>query len=107
MLYGDFDGTKVLLTGDAGKDALTRASYFAESQQIDLKQCSFVQVPHHGSRRNVSPSVLNKIIGEKVAEGSTANKSAYVSVAKQSEDHPKKVVVNAFIRRGATVFRVF
>lgn len=104
VLYGNFDGTQVLLTGDAGKDALTRASYYAESQLIDLKQCSFIQVPHHGSRRNVSPSVLNKIVGEKVKEGTAATKSAYVSVAKQSEDHPKKVVVNAFIRRGANVY---
>ncbi len=105
VLYGDFDGTKVMLTGDAGKDALTRASYYAETLKIDLTQCSLIQVPHHGSRRNVSPSVLDKIVGEKVAKGSTASKSAYVSVAKLSEDHPKKVVVNAFIRRGANVFK--
>jgi beta-lactamase superfamily II metal-dependent hydrolase len=105
VMFGDIDGTKVLLTGDAGKDSLTRASYYAESQQIDLKQCSFIQAPHHGSRRNVSPSVLNKIIGEKVVEGSSANKSAYISVAKLSKDHPKKVVVNAFIRRGAKVYK--
>jgi beta-lactamase superfamily II metal-dependent hydrolase len=105
ILYADFDGSKVLLTGDAGKEALTKASYYAESQKIDLRECKLVQVPHHGSRRNVSPSVLDKIVGEKVAEGSSPTKSAYVSVAQNSEDHPKKVVVNAFIRRGAKVFK--
>lgn len=105
VLYGDFDSTSVMLTGDAGKNALTRASYFAESQKIDLKQCSFIQIPHHGSRRNVSPSVLNKIIGERVAQGSNPSKRAFVSVSKLSEDHPKKVVVNAFIRRGVKVIK--
>ena len=64
VLYGDFDGHKVLLTGDAGKIALHNSAEYADGLKINLAECNFVQMPHHGSRRNVSPSVLNRIIGE-------------------------------------------
>ncbi|WP_284561086.1 hypothetical protein [Bacillus sp. T2.9-1] len=49
------------------------------------------------------PSVLDIIIGEKVSEGTEQTTTTLVSVSKLTEDHPKKVVVNAFIRRGATI----
>jgi beta-lactamase superfamily II metal-dependent hydrolase len=54
-----------------------------------------VQIPHHGSRRNVSPSVLNHITAQ----------IALVSVAPKSTTHPRRKVTNAFKRRGAQVFR--
>ncbi|WHY63272.1 ComEC/Rec2 family competence protein [Cytobacillus firmus] len=104
VLYANVDDYKVLLTGDAGKQALHNSADYAESIGVDLKECSFVQMPHHGSRRNVSPSVLDRIIGERVPEGDQPTTTTYVSVSKQTEDHPKKIVVNAFIRRGAKVF---
>lgn len=103
VLHADIDGYKVLLTGDAGKQALHNSADYAEGIGIDLRECIFVQMPHHGSRRNVSPSVLDRIIGEKIPEGIQPNTTTFVSVSKQTEDHPKKVVVNAFIRRGAKV----
>jgi beta-lactamase superfamily II metal-dependent hydrolase len=54
-----------------------------------------MQVPHHGSRRNVSPSVLNEITCE----------HALVSVAPKSTTHPRRKVTNAFKRRGAKVYK--
>lgn len=103
VLYGNIDGYEVLLTGDAGKQALHNSADYAETLGKDLRNCTFVQIPHHGSRRNVSPSVLNRILGEKLSIGSTPTTTAYVSVSKQTKEQPKKVVVNAFIRRGAKV----
>lgn len=104
VLYGDMgeDGA-FLLTGDAGVQALTAAADYADYKGIDLHKVTFHQIPHHGGRRNVSPSVLNRIVGAIQPRGTTPKKTAYVSVAKNS-DHPKKMVVNAYIRRGVRVY---
>lgn len=95
VLYGDFGGSGVLFTGDAGRLALTRAIAYAGTLGISLRGLNCVQIPHHGSRRNVSPSVLNNIIAQ----------IALVSVAPKSTTHPRRQVTNAFKRRGARVFR--
>ncbi len=99
----DFDG--FLLVGDAGVRALNEAIDYLESLYEDVKNdVQFYQVPHHGSRRNINPSTLNRMLGSKVAEGETRNKTAIASVAKNS-DHPLKMVTNAYIRRGVTVYK--
>jgi beta-lactamase superfamily II metal-dependent hydrolase len=103
VLYGNLDGRGVLLTGDAGIQALEKASDFATALGIDLASSRFIQVPHHGSRNNVSPAVLNRIVGKNVPQGSATTKTAFVSASKESETHPRKVVTNAFLRRGANV----
>jgi beta-lactamase superfamily II metal-dependent hydrolase len=64
VLYGDFgDSQRVLLTGDAGVNALTWAANYGEALQLPFQRFSFVQIPHHGSRRNVGPTILNRILG--------------------------------------------
>jgi beta-lactamase superfamily II metal-dependent hydrolase len=94
ILLLTFDGDKILLTGDAGIPALTAAADFAESRGTPLKELYLMQVPHHGSRRNVGPTVLNRVMG----------KNAIVSVGPDcAPKHPAKKVTNAFIRRGARV----
>jgi beta-lactamase superfamily II metal-dependent hydrolase len=95
VLYGNFGGQGVLLTGDAGRLALTRAILYAHSLGISLRALNCIQIPHHGSRRNVSPSVLNEIMGQ----------FALVSVAPKSATHPRRKVTNAFNRRGARVYK--
>jgi len=89
------DGQKFLLTGDAGTDALERAIKFAELQGISIEKVRFFQVPHHGSRRNIGPTILNQIKPE----------TAFISVAfKGAPKHPSKRVTNALLRRGAKVY---
>jgi len=104
ILFADFDGRGVLLTGDAGIQALNRAADFAVLYAVDLPtRLKFVQVPHHGSRHNVSTSVLNRIVGpRRLVNDGTFSKAAYVSAGKESTTHPRKMVINAFIRRGAS-----
>ena len=97
------DNYGVLLTGDAGRQALTKAYEYALSLIYNLKQCRFIQMPHHGSRRNVSPDLLDKLLGKILPKGSSAKKTSYVNTSKGAPDHPKKSVVNAFIRRGVKV----
>ncbi len=104
VLHGDFGTTSVLLTADAGVNALMWAHKFAVAQGIDLTRTALVQVPHHGSRRNVTPTVLDLIVGPKLPSGSTTKKIAIVSAPKDDEVHPRRVVANAFLRRGAPVY---
>ena len=97
------DNCGVLLTGDAGRQALTNAYEYALDCGYDLQQCQFVQMPHHGSRRNVSPDLLNKLLGPILPAFSLARKISFVNTSMGAPDHPKKSVVNAFIRRGVKV----
>lgn len=96
-------GHRLLLTGDAGIQALTKAYKYALSRGYNLQQCRFIQMPHHGSRRNVSPNLLDMLLGPILPEGSPAKKTSFVNTSKGAPDHPKKSVVNAFIRRGVKV----
>lgn len=82
-----YAGQKALFTGDAGIPALKR---IIDLNGIALDDLQILQVPHHGSKRNVSPSILNSIKA----------KSAYVSCPKNGDPkHPAKKVTNALIRR--------
>lgn len=104
VLYGDFGiGRRVLLTGDAGLWGLTMAVYYAEQAGLPLQDFMFVQVPHHGSRRNVGPTILNRLLGPIQAEGDPPRFSAFVSAPKEDDTHPRKMVLNAFTRRGGKV----
>lgn len=102
VLYGRFP-RPVLLTSDAGICALNHAADNAEALGLPLRQFRLVQIPHHGSRSNVGPTVLNRLIGPPVPQGTPAAFSAYVSVPKDNTNHPRKIVLNAFMRRGARV----
>ena len=52
----------------------------------------------------IFPSILNRMVGEIVKEETTIEKTALVSVGKNS-DHPLQMVVNAFVRRGVKVYK--
>jgi beta-lactamase superfamily II metal-dependent hydrolase len=97
-------GKALLFTGDAGVPALELAADHADALGVSLQAASFIQIPHHGSRRNVGPSILNRIIGPKLSEGSFPKVTAFVSCCKDGNPkHPAKKVTNAFQRRGANV----
>ncbi len=87
------ENEKFLFTGDAGIRALNKVIEYAEKKKIDISSVRFFQVPHHGSHRNISPTILNKI----------KCNSAFVSCAKDAPKHPSKKVINALIRRDANV----
>ena len=96
------DGRYLLFTGDAGITALTHAAdeLDAVTNGAELR---FIQIPHHGSRRNVGPTILNRLIGRPVGQGVTRSISAIASTAKKGEPkHPRKAVLNAFTHRGAS-----
>lgn len=97
----NIDGNRILLNADAGPEALKEAADVAE--YLGLKgELKVVQIPHHGSRRNVTPNLLNRWLGTPVAEGISRG-SAFCSVGDSKSDYPRKRVANAFIRRGYKV----
>lgn len=106
VMFASISGRGIFLTGDAGIRALTGAMDYAKATAVPLHELRFIQIPHHGSRRNVSPSLLNRLIGNPLPEGqSRANAlSAFVSASSGSTTHPRKSVTNAFLRRGAMVY---
>ena len=98
------DGKTLLFTGDAGISALTNAANLLGENGITNESYSFIQIPHHGSKRNVGPTILNRLIGPKLDEDKKI-KTAFASCAKDGNPkHPAKKVTNAFRRRGAPVY---
>ncbi len=89
-----YQGSNYLFTGDCGIPALKNVITYSKNKEINLKNLRFLQVPHHGSRRNSSPSVLDEIKAE----------TAFISASKDNEKHPSRKVINALIRRGAKVY---
>lgn len=79
---------KYLFTADAGAQTLALAA-----QAYDLSDCHWMQIPHHGSRRNITKSLIEYF----------SPKIAYVS-ASGSRKHPRQAVVNAFKDKGASVY---
>jgi beta-lactamase superfamily II metal-dependent hydrolase len=104
VLYGDVGaGRRVLLTGDAGVEALTWAANYADAARLPLRDFGFVQIPHHGSRRNVGPTILNRLLGPIQPQGAVSRFTAFVSAPADDATHPRKMVINAFLRRGGHV----
>lgn len=97
---------RILLTGDAGRGALWEAADYAVAGGLVLPGLDRFQVPHHGSRRNVSSEVLDLWLGARLGHPLPAGSeifTAIISSAKADEDHPRKSVVRAMIHRGARV----
>ena len=103
ILLFQFGDQSALLTADAGLPALLPALQILQAAQYDLSKISFIQVPHHGSARNVSADFLNDLLGARLAQ-ETQTRTAFASVAgSDNPKHPSKKVTNAFRRRGAQV----
>ena len=82
-----YEGKKLLLTADAGVEALTRAK---NAYQLD--NLYWMQIPHHGSRRNINKELIAYF------------KPSYAFVsAVGNEKHPRRAVVNAFKEVGTSV----
>ena len=104
--YANLCGLKVVLTGDAGREALKDAAAYAPMAGLQLPGVDRFQVPHHGGRHNVSTEILDHWLGPRLNQmppkGSEAFRT-YISSAKEDEDHPRKSVIRAMIHRGGTV----
>ena len=61
---------------------------YIEGLGIPLTDLNFLDVPHHGSKRNINSKIMKKIKAQ----------TAIVSASKDSPKHPAKKVTNALTR---------
>ncbi|MDE1714375.1 competence protein ComEC (plasmid) [Chromobacterium amazonense] len=100
--YATLDGNKtILLTADVGPVGLNEAADYAAV--LGLTYPNFVQVPHHGSRHNVTPATLDRWLGPKKPQGTVVG-TAFCSIGANKPEYPRGQVKNAFIRRGYEVY---
>lgn len=102
--YAELNQMRILLTADAGREALTEAIAFAPYVGLNLPGIDRFQVPHHGSRRNVTSELLDQLLGTRLTGPPAPGQEAFtaiISAAKDDEAHPRKAIVRAMIHRGA------
>lgn len=82
---------KFLFTGgDAGKVALNKALDYWESLGYHASDFSVVQLPHHGSRKNIDPDILSRF-----------NASEFIISCPpegMKEGHPSRRLINKIFR---------
>lgn len=88
ILATSYKNRKFLFTADAGADALKKAIDI-----YDLGNCKWMQLPHHGSRRNITQDLIEHFSPD----------VAFVS-AIGDKKHPNKAVVNAIKKEGTKVY---
>ena len=85
VLYLNLDNTKFLFTGDAGKQSLEAALDITDNQ-LDV---THLQLPHHGSRKNIDPDLICRI-----------NASYYIISCPpdgEKEGHPSRRLMNKIL----------
>lgn len=103
VIYGCMEEENFLITGDAGVRALTIAMDHADENIPNWREkISWYQIPHHGSRHNITPSIMNRMIGD-IGQENTGKIAFVCSADNAVKKHPLKVVTNAYIRRGIKV----
>ncbi|MDM7887885.1 hypothetical protein QUG98_05390 [Curtobacterium sp. RHCJP20] len=95
------DGRRALMTGDAGVPALTAVADHLDRVGRATQLPDFFDVPHHGSRHNLTGALLDRLIGPRGGDENV--RSAFVSVGKKADDFPRPEVANALKRRGCRV----
>ena len=97
VILFEYEGDQILLTGDAGKKGLKEAIEYANANGLDLSKVGIIKMPHHGSRKNITPEIMDKL----GASGS----SCYISCVKNDEGHhPSKRLVNMLNQKGFKVY---
>jgi beta-lactamase superfamily II metal-dependent hydrolase len=91
------NGQRLLLTGDVGIPALTNAADYMDAHPSATLPLKHFQAPHHGSRHNVGPTILNRILGPHT---SLNRGDASISASDKAPKHPSPKVANALLRRG-------
>lgn len=98
-----------LLTGDAGRLGLNYAiDYLIEKNHGIMPKIAVFEVPHHGSRHNLSSELLDRIFGLRTSPCFQRNEKfrAFVQASHLDDDHPRKTVIRALMHRGASVYKV-
>lgn len=91
---------RFLFTADTGVPAISRALDCLESFGIAGPSIRYVQIPHHGSKRNLGPAVMNRLFGMPGGVRTTPQNGIVSAPRDGSPKHPSQRVINAALRRG-------
>ncbi|MCW2754798.1 MAG: hypothetical protein JWQ32_2209 [Marmoricola sp.] len=100
-LWVEDDDKRALFTGDAGAPALIEAADLLYAAGRDQRPIDMFGIPHNGSRHNLTPELLDRLLGPK---HQPEKGIAIVSVAKEAHEYPRPEVANAIKRRGYPVY---
>jgi beta-lactamase superfamily II metal-dependent hydrolase len=103
VLHAQFGTYRALFTGDVGPIGLMEAANVADALGI-ARAPNMFQIPHQGSRHNVTPTALDRWLGQQIPQGSPTRGTATCSVGGNKTDYPRKTVTNALMRRGYTTY---
>lgn len=84
VLYLNDDGFSAIFTGDCGIEGLRNSLAYAAANNIDVSQPDYLQLPHHGSIKNINADIIDKINPKK----------AFVSAPNESIKHPSRLIMN-------------
>jgi beta-lactamase superfamily II metal-dependent hydrolase len=95
-----------IFTGDAGVESLQSAIDYADQLSIPFNTSSIFQIPHHGSRHNITTSILDQIFGPVQSYPPTESsiRSVISAATEGRPSHPSKHVINALCRRGSAPY---
>ncbi len=79
-----------LFTGDAGVGSIKKALRNAKKVGVEYKNVRLMQLPHHGSIKNISEEILDLVNPEQI----------FVSAPDNNVEHPSKLVANYIIGNG-------
>lgn len=97
ILIENEDGeAHALFTGDAGTEAITHALNTADRNKINYTGINLLQIPHHGSIKNISEEILDRI----------SPKKAYVSAPSEHDEHPSPLLINHILGKGIKLFHI-
>jgi beta-lactamase superfamily II metal-dependent hydrolase len=100
----NLNGTRIMLTADAGIPALDHAADYLDLTGRTPESLRLVQLPHHGSKRNVGPSILDRLLGPKLDRDDLLRPAVVSAAPEGAPKHPARQVTNAFRRRGTPVY---
>ncbi len=94
VLLFEYAGKRILFTGDSGKEGLIDALDYARYNEINARDVSALDIPHHGSRKNLEPRFITYIKPER----------AFLSAPPDDSKHPSQRLINEFVRQKIKVF---
>lgn len=93
LLYNSEKEPIALFTGDAGVNSICKALRNADAENLEYQNVALMQMPHHGSIKNINEDIINLIKPKKM----------FVSAPDDDSEHPSKLVVNYVINEGIPV----
>ena len=100
----------LLLTGDVGRRGLLNSINYLKSIYKKVPKIDVFEIPHHGSRHNLSTELLDQLFGPRLnfplQENEARKFIAIVQANGIDKTYPRKVIIRAIHHRGGLICAV-